>query len=629
MKPLSYLAAAALLVSACAPPAALPQAAPAHTSAQRTLSLTPAPVLEGSHTALRRPAAYLTPVLQPLKLEISGEIAVVKQRVSVTVKLPPLPTAQARQNGFRTQALDLSTAAQVAATLSDSYGRTYQPLGADGNGRVTYPPSGNLTLTFNNVLPDQLIFLELQIRDAGADIPQAELAAVISHTGVSDTSGVINFQSTPTAKAMRALLTANATRARAINLADLNALMATVTGYAAGPPATYSTHPSLVNTALLATDLVATDPGSLTAANYRQSGATVSVDISGLVGTDRLDVQVTDAASAVATGLGNGNDQLITAATPGTGLRVLVGGAAGNSTQYSLSVTPSSNLSLSNGASTDVSVVATPVSISIDSLSATAATINSNLTLTGSGFSTTAGNNQVFFGSTPATVNSATATTLVVTVPPNIAGSQPVSVQVGATTSNSSPFAVIPSITNLSAITGSTGDSITLTGTGFSSTLGDNSVAFGGVAATVNSATPTQLVVTVTEAPANPANATVQVGTQTSAASGFTRLPRISALATDEAVAGKAALIRGRNLTLTGTNFQTPGVNFIRFVRPDSVEITVVAASSSATQLVVAVPQGVDVAGDTGVYVVSNTLLSNTLTAIVPTINLDFNGGFQ
>lgn len=592
------------------------------------------PLLGSVQGAKPRPLAYTTPVLsQFVKIQPSATVKIEGNRVTLEIKLPPRPERanSGTNSDFRTQALDLAAATLITATVSDSHGKTYTPVGADGNGRVAYPGSGIISLTFNSVLPDPLLFVELQVRDNTADIPQADLAAVISHTTSSNTTATLNFQTTPAAKAMKILLGNDATRARAINLTDLNTLLLAVTGFAAGPPITYTSHPSLVNTPLLATDLQAQNPNLLTAANYRRTGATVSLDISGLVGADRLNVQVTDAASALANNLGNGNGQLVNAATPGTGLRVLAGAVAGNSTQYNLSITPNTNVTLTNGASTPVTIVATPATVTVDSLSATAATIGTTLTINGSGFSTVIGNNTVRFGTTTATINSASATQLQVVVPPGISGSQPVTVQVGSVTSNSSPFAVVPSITTLSASTGSTSDSITITGTGFSATAGDNTVRFGTVAGTVTAASTTSLTVTVTEAPAGAANATVQVGTQTSSAATFTRLPRLTSLTTAEAISGKAVLIRSRTLTIAGTNFDTtPANNQVRFTLSNSTVVTATPSAATATSLTVTVPSGVDIAGDVGVVVRTNSQNSNSLTGNVPTITLNVtNGGFQ
>ncbi len=58
-------------------------------------------------------------------------------------------------------------------------------------------------------------------------------------------------------------------------------------------------------------------------------------------------------------------------------------------------------------------------------------------------------------------------------------------------------FAQVPTITSFSPTSGNVGATITITGTGFSTTAASNIVRFGSVRATVNTATATQLTVTV------------------------------------------------------------------------------------------------------------------------------------
>jgi len=615
-KTLSTLAACTLVLVACQPQAVLPV---------RVLqTAAPIPFQSRVQAPALQPGAYRSPVLTSAQLEITGEIQVSRQQVSVKVQLPP------QAGDFRTQALHLGAATTISASVSDSHGVSYLPVGADGDGRVSYPGNGILELSFENVVPDPLLFVNLQVHDATAEIPQAELAAVLSHTGTANASTSLNFQTTPAAQAMGALLAANASRARSIDLAALASLMQTITGFAAGPPVSYGTHPSLVNTAQLANDLLAQNPDALTAADYRRVGAMVSVDVLGLVGDDTLDLQITDAASAIASGLGNGNDQLLSPATPGNGLAVRVGFGAGNSTQYTFVASPS-QLNLSEGGTTDLVVTATPVAIALDSLTPNAGLIGSTVVLSGANFSTVAANNLVRFGSTPATVTAASATELTVTVPPALAGEQAVTVQVGATTSAALAYQVRPAITGFSVGHGSTGDQIVISGTGFSSTAANNTVRFGTMTATVDAASPTELTVTLNEAPAGAVNATVQVGTQTSADASFNLRPRLTALTTQATVDDKAVLIRSQNLTLSGSNFDnTPGHHSVRFTLADSSTVDVTPSSASPTQLVLTVPPEVVQAGNVGVQVTSHGQVSNSLTGWVPVVNLEVNhGGFH
>ncbi|MGV3526617.1 MAG: IPT/TIG domain-containing protein [Candidatus Sericytochromatia bacterium] len=776
MKPFPALVSACLILSACqsAPQIPLSGAAPA------ALSTAGSPAQPSLATPVVLPQS---PVLPTVKFAPQGQIQIQASRVKVSMKLPALSP----DTGFKTQALDLSDAAQIVATVSDSHGKTYTPVGAV-SGKVPYPTNGELELSFTGVVPDQLLFVTLQVEDSTANIPQADLAAVVSHTGVSDVNATVDFQTTPTAKALKLLVDTDADQARAVNLADLVTLVAEITQVSGtAPNATYGTHPSLVNTAELASDLAVSQPADLNAADYRQDGATVALTVAGLVGSDQIEVQITDAASARAVNLENGSRNIVNA-TPGASLKVLTGASAGNSTQYTFVATPST-LTLSEDGTTNVTITATPTAVSITSMAPTAGAIGSSVEITGTGFSTVEANNTVKFGTTDATVTDATATSLTVNVPPGVSGTQSVTVTVGSQTSSGVDYAITPVVSSLSANAGSIGSSLTLTGTGFSATDEDNTVFFGSTEATVTaatatsltvevpagisgaqnvsvevgsqtsgetrtfnvtpvlsslslaaaapnssitltgtgfstseedntvffgstaatvtaatattltvtvpnvagaqnvnvtvagetsgnlsfnsipaisslsvstgstgdsitlnglgfaalpatsivklgdaqatvtSATSTQIVATLTEAPAGVANATVQVGSQTSAAASFTRLPKITSLTTAESLGGKAVLIRSQLLTIAGSNFDPiMANNTVKFgaLTPVAVE------SASATEITVRVPAGVDTPGDVNVSVITNAQTSTAVAGVVPSINLNItDGGFH
>ncbi|MGV3523870.1 MAG: IPT/TIG domain-containing protein [Candidatus Sericytochromatia bacterium] len=270
----------------------------------------------------------------------------------------------------------------------------------------------------------------------------------------------------------------------------------------------------------------------------------------------------------------------------------------------------------------------------IDSISPAQGSIGSQVTLTGTFFNPNDASNTVRFGNVDADVVSAESDELVVTVPPGISGTVPVTVSnLQSPFSDGVDFAVQPTLTSLSASTGSTGDTLTLTGTGFSSTEDDNTVSFGGTEASVTAATATSLTVTVPEAPAGSANVTVTVGTQTSAPATFSLEPSLATLST---AAGEqddqAILLRGQTLTITGTNFDpTPGNNSVSFSHPSITTATVTASTATATQLTVVIPDGVNVPGDVMVAVTTHGQASaNTLLGSVPGINVNINnGGFR
>ena len=66
--------------------------------------------------------------------------------------------------------------------------------------------------------------------------------------------------------------------------------------------------------------------------------------------------------------------------------------------------------------------------------------------------------------------------------------------QISVTLATVDPAPTAPTITTFSPTSGAVGDSVTITGTNFSSTLASNTVKFNGITATLNSGTTAQLV---------------------------------------------------------------------------------------------------------------------------------------
>jgi hypothetical protein len=132
------------------------------------------------------------------------------------------------------------------------------------------------------------------------------------------------------------------------------------------------------------------------------------------------------------------------------------------------------------------------------------------ITITGSNFSNTASANTVSFNGVTASITSASANQIVVTVPLN-ATTGKVSVTVNGHTAQGPDFTVIPkpaiaSVNLTVAVAGC--QSLTITGSNFGATPAENAVTINGVAATVTTASATQLVVAV---PANATTGVVQV----------------------------------------------------------------------------------------------------------------------
>lgn len=328
MKQHAYLVGALFIISACQEqiPAVSPERLPAQDS-----SFTP-----------------LTPNQQQ-KIQAQGQVKIAGTQMQLTLQLPPRPPL------FAIQTLYLNDADTISATVSDSHGKTYTPVEADGNGKVPYPSNGIIELSFENVLPDPLLFVELQVQDNNLNINQAELAVVLSHIQASAATATLNFQTTAMAKTLRTLLSNAPDRARNLNLNNLNTLINNITGVG---PAYAQRHPTLINTALLAQDLQSQEPGTLTASNYRLNGSAINLSVTGLFATDRIQAQVTDPASPIIT-RSNGS-QNMGRATPGNGFQVRIQEAAGNINRYQLNSTPGP-VDLSEGGSAALSVEATSI----------------------------------------------------------------------------------------------------------------------------------------------------------------------------------------------------------------------------------------------------------------------------
>jgi YD repeat-containing protein len=123
------------------------------------------------------------------------------------------------------------------------------------------------------------------------------------------------------------------------------------------------------------------------------------------------------------------------------------------------------------------------------------------VTIYGTGFSRTPGQNTVKFNGVAATVASSTTTQIVTSVP-NGATTGPITVATSAGTATSSTAftvgnATAPTITNFTPNVGAPGASVTLTGTNFQAAPSNNKVAFNGVRAPVISATATSIVTAV------------------------------------------------------------------------------------------------------------------------------------
>jgi len=159
---------------------------------------------------------------------------------------------------------------------------------------------------------------------------------------------------------------------------------------------------------------------------------------------------------------------------------------------------------------------------SISSLSPTSGTVNTAVTIAGSGFGIPQGTSVVKFNGTVATPTSWSDSSIVVPVPAG-ATTGPVTILAGGTTSNGVIFTVSPgpSITSVSPTSGAAGAAVTISGQNFGASQGSSAVRFNGAAAAVTSWTNTSIGVTVPNA-ASTGQITVTVNGQASNGSTFT-----------------------------------------------------------------------------------------------------------
>jgi hypothetical protein len=222
----------------------------------------------------------------------------------------------------------------------------------------------------------------------------------------------------------------------------------------------------------------------------------------------------------------------------------------------------------------------TPV---INSFTPEAALPGVAVTISGDNFSTTASNNQVAFNGVAAVITSATANELDVTVPLTATTGKITVTVNGKMTTSSKDFTILQTtVTGFSPTSGVAGTSVNITGTNFSTTLADNVVKFNGVAATVSTATTTQLTVTVpAEATTGKVTVTINGITETSSNDFIIVAPTITMYTPGIAAPNISVII-------TGTNFSSVTANNI--VKFNGTTATVTAAS--ATELTVTVPEG-------------------------------------
>ncbi|HEU5290830.1 MAG TPA: IPT/TIG domain-containing protein [Cyclobacteriaceae bacterium] len=156
--------------------------------------------------------------------------------------------------------------------------------------------------------------------------------------------------------------------------------------------------------------------------------------------------------------------------------------------------------------------VETPKVVTITEFSPSIGIVGETVIVTGTNFSTTASDNVVKFNGATATVTEATATQLTLTVPADATSGKITVTTNGNTIESTSDFTVpAPTLAGFNPAIAGTGVPVTITGTNFSSSAENNIIKINGVAASITSASPTQLIATV-PAGASTGSITVDVG---------------------------------------------------------------------------------------------------------------------
>jgi hypothetical protein len=341
--------------------------------------------------------------------------------------------------------------------------------------------------------------------------------------------------------------------------------------------------------------------GNLTAvvhADSQSSGAAVQVaKVTPVVTSSTANLAI-NATSLTISGYGFdttiGNDSVVfnngavgsvTAATANT-LTVSIGTAP--TAVGSLTATVTTNSAA--GTATQVATIAPVVSTNSAYLVPASST---SLTIIGLGFDTTAGNNTVTFNDgAVGTVSAATATTLTVNLStkPASAGSLTAVVTTNNVV-NGTPVqvaAVTPVVTVNTSNLAANATTLTIAGSGFDPTPGNNSVTFNnGAAGTVTAATPTSLTVTFSTAPSAAGSLTAVVTTNSKTSGTAVQVAAVTPIVTSSTADLSA---NAATLTIHGSGFNstTPSNNIVTF--NGAAVGTVTAATTNTLTVTFATP---------------------------------------
>ncbi|HEY6251648.1 MAG TPA: IPT/TIG domain-containing protein, partial [Candidatus Angelobacter sp.] len=228
----------------------------------------------------------------------------------------------------------------------------------------------------------------------------------------------------------------------------------------------------------------------------------------------------------------------------------------------------------------------------VTSLSPSYGVVGTQVTVNGSGFGATQGSSIIYFNNTQPTVNSWSATQIVVTVASNTTAG-PVKIYVSSGSSNQDVVFNMPNpvITSITPSSGTLGTTVQINGRGFGATQGSSVMSFRGTSAnaTVTSWSDTQITVTV---PSNAVTgaATVTVSGVASNGVNFTFTPpQITSISPNTGGVGSTVTITGSGFLPTQTSGYGSGNAYFGGV-------TAPITSWSGTQIVAAVPSGASTA---------------------------------
>ncbi len=270
-----------------------------------------------------------------------------------------------------------------------------------------------------------------------------------------------------------------------------------------------------------------------------------------------------------------------------------------------------------SGAAIQVANVVPAVTANTDSLAANATSV----IIDGFGFSATAANNTVVFNNgAVGTVSSASTTRLTVTFSTKPAAAGSLTAIVTTNSIASSPAvqvaSVKPVVTSSTASLSATASTLTINGFGFSTTAGNNTVAFdNGAVGTVTTATATALTVTLGTKPTSAGSLTAVVTTNSQSSGSALQVATVTPLPT---VSTTNLAADASTITIAGFGFDsTPSRNTVVF----NSNAAGVVTSASPTSITVSFTTKPSVGGSLTATVTSNGVSNPTpiqVATIVP-----------